>query len=397
MPLTGTNIVLGVSGSVACYRACDLARELMRQGATVRVCLTDSAQNFVTSALFEALTGQPCLQDTFEEPKRGRMAHIDWAREAHVLVLAPATANVLNKLSAGIADDMLTTIALAFEGPVVLAPAMNPTMFADETTQRSLKDLESKCAWIVQPGEGEVACGEQGQGKLASIAQIVSAVREAASIGKTLQGKHVLITSGPTQEPIDDVRFLSNRSSGKMGAALAKAALLMGAEVTVVSGPVNAQLPLKAKVTRVRTAREMLDAAQKVVGQADLVIGAAAVADFAIANPLKGKIRRSEGVPDLHLVPNPDIIADLAKTAKSGTQVVAFAAEPGTDTEEPRAKMERKCVSAIVVNDVSDPLIGFESDINELTLLTRHGQSQSPRASKLECALWLLQELTKLS
>lgn len=391
--MSGTNIVLGVSGSVACYRACDLARELMRQGASVRVCLTDSAQKFVSQALFEALTGEPCLQDAFEEPVRGRMAHIDWAREADLLLIAPATANVVNKLANGIGDDMLTTIALAFDGPVVMAPAMNPTMYADETTRASLRVLEARGAVLVEPSAGEVACGEQGQGKLASTMEIAASALAVVHSGKLLAGKKILLTSGPTQEPIDDVRFLSNRSSGKMGAALARAALLMGAEVTVVSGPSTAVMPLKAIVRSVKTGKEMLQAALAEIDSADLVIGAAAVADFTVVNRVTGKLRRSDGVPALELEPNPDVIAELAKRAKASARVVAFAAEPGDGLEEARAKMAKKGVSAIVVNDVSDPAIGFESDENELVLITAERTERSPRLSKLQCALWLLKEL----
>lgn len=388
------NVVLGVSGSVACYRACDLARELMRSGWTVRVCLTDSAQGFVKPALFEALTGQPCLVSAFDEPVAGRMAHIDWARSADLLLVAPATANTLNKLSAGVADDMLTTIALAYDGPIIAAPAMNPTMYGNSSTQATLTSLRAKGVFFVEPGEGEVACGEQGQGKLASIAEIHHMVQTVLRTSERLKGKSVLITSGPTEEPVDSVRFLTNRSSGKMGSALARAALLMGANVTVVSGPAEAPLPLKANIVRVRTAREMLDAATDALPAADIVIGAAAVADFAVANAVTGKIRRSDGVPDIKLVPNPDVIHELAKARKPGALVVAFAAEPDEGLETARKKLADKGVDAVVVNNVGDPAIGFGSDQNELTLLTRDETHRSPRTSKLECAIWLLEHVT---
>lgn len=387
------NLVLGVSGSVAAYRAADLARELMRAGFTVRVCLTDAAQKFVQPALFEALTGQPCLLDTFNEPAAGRMAHIDWARQADAVVVAPATANTLNKLAGGVGDDMLTTIALATTKPLIVAPAMNPQMYANEATQNSLRVLAERGAFIVEPAEGDVACGENGQGKLASIEAIKTAVLSVLSASRRLHGKRVLITSGPTQEPLDDVRFFSNRSSGKMGAALARAALLMGAEVTVVSGPVSVAYPLQAQVRRIKTALEMLDEALRVAPSADLIIGAAAVADYRPKEAFVGKMRRSSEAISINLVPNPDIVAELARVAPAA-RVVAFAAEPGPSLEEASEKMRRKGVAAIAVNDVSRPEIGFEADSNELSLVWADGRvASSGRLSKLQCALWLLEQV----
>jgi phosphopantothenoylcysteine decarboxylase/phosphopantothenate--cysteine ligase len=388
------NLVLGVCGSVAAYRAADLARELMRQGFTVRVCLTDAAEKFVTRSLFEALTGQPCLQDTFEEPAAGRMAHIDWARQADVILIAPATANTLAKLAHGIGDDMLTTIALATTSPMVVAPAMNPAMYTHEATQAALKALTARASTIVEPDEGDVACGEKGQGKLASIAKIVASVMEVSSISRKLAGKTVLITSGPTQEPIDHVRFLSNRSSGKMGAALARAALLMGAEkVIVVSGPVSIGYPLGVEVVRVRTAEEMLAASLLAANGADLIIGAAAVADYRPANPFVGKVRRSSEPLDLELVPNPDVIAALAAHAPQA-QVVGFAAEPSSDLSVAQDKISRKGLFAIAANDISRTEVGFEAEENSLTFITAHGvQGTSGQKSKLSCALWLLDQI----
>jgi phosphopantothenoylcysteine decarboxylase/phosphopantothenate--cysteine ligase len=387
------NLVLGVSGSVAAYRAADLARELMRAGHTVRVCLTDSAQKFVQPALFEALTGQPCLQDTFEEPIVGRMAHIDWARQADAIVIAPATASTLNRIAAGVGDDMLTTIALATIKPLILAPAMNPQMYAKEATQRSLATLTERGAFVIEPTEGDVACGENGQGKLASVAAIAAAVEEILRQTRSLAGKKVLITSGPTQEPIDAVRFLSNRSSGKMGAALARAALLLGADVTVISGPAKAPLPLSAKVVRVGTAEEMLAAAKLEAADANIIIGAAAVADYRPAHVAEGKVRRSSEKLMLELVPNPDIIAALAK-ARPDAKVVAFAAEPGMDLAEATAKGQRKGVFAIAHNDIDRRDVGFETDENDLTLIFQDGSiRRSGKRSKLQCALWLLGQL----
>lgn len=386
------NAVLGVSGSVAAYRAADLARELMRRGYEVRVCLTDSAANFVTPALFEALTGNPCLQGVFDEPIAGHMAHIDWARWASVLVVAPATANTLSRLAHGMADDILTTIAIASAAPWVLAPAMNPSMYAAEPTIEALRVLRSRAASIVEPTEGDVACGENGQGKLAGIEAIVHAVELVSTRRQLLAGKRVLITSGPTQEPIDDVRMLTNRSSGKMGAALARAALLLGAEVTVVSGPASAPLPRQAEVVRVQTALEMLDAVNAQAGRADVIVGAAAVADFHPLQRVQGKLRRSvKGEKlTLELAPNPDVIAAASKSAKPGAIVVGFAAETTGDPSVARQKLLGKGLAALAMNDVSRKDIGFESDENELHLLKADGTIvASGKMSKLECAIWL--------
>jgi phosphopantothenoylcysteine decarboxylase/phosphopantothenate--cysteine ligase len=377
---------------VAAYRAADLARDLMRAGHVVRVCLTRPGANFVTPGLFEALTGQPCLIDTFEEPTRGRMAHIDLARWAELILVAPATAHSLASIANGYAEDMLTTLILASEAPLVVAPAMNPTMYTDPATQAALETLRSRAAVVVEPQSGDVACGENGQGKLASNLEIVAAATSLLTLTKLWAGKKVLITSGPTEEPIDDVRTLTNRSSGKMGAALARAALLMGAEVTVVAGPQRAALPIQAEVIRVRTAAEMLAFALPLAPNVDLIIGAAAVADYRPAQTQRGK-RRSGEAWSLDLVPNPDVLQALSDAAPKALKC-AFAAEPGEGLEAARAKLERKGVHAVAVNNVADTAIGFDSDENELTLITRDGEPQkSARASKLNCAIWLLERL----
>lgn len=385
-------VVLGVTGSIAAYRAADLARDLMREGHEVRVCLTRAAAEFITPALFEALTGQPCLQDVFEEPDRGRMAHIDWARQADLILIAPTTADALNRLAAGVADDMLMTIALATTAPMAIAPAMNPAMYTHPTTQAALKTLSARGAWIIEPSTGDVACGENGQGKLAANSEIVAVARQILNRSQRLLGQRVLITSGPTQEPIDDVRFLSNRSSGKMGVALARAARWMGAEVTLVTGPVDIALPTDVDVVNVKTALEMLAAVQTHGVQASLIVGCAAVADYRPAHPVAGKLRRMEAPLNLELTPNPDIIA-AAATRFPHARVVAFAAEPTADPAMARAKMERKGVWAIAMNDVSRPGLGFGSDENELRLLTSEHEESSGVMSKLGCALWLLERV----
>ena len=389
------NILLGISGSISAYRAADLARELMRQGHVVRTCLTDSAQNFVSAVLFETLTGQPCLTDTFEEPTPGRMAHIDWARQADLILIAPATANTINKIAHGIGDDMLTTIALVTTRPMILAPAMNPQMYANDTVQTSLKSLIERGATVVEPTDGDVACGENGQGKLASISAIVEACQEVLFESQQLSGKRVLITSGPTQEPIDAVRYISNHSSGKMGSALARAALQMGATVTVIAGPQQEPLPIAATVKKVKTAQEMHDVAIKLAPDFDLIFGVAAVADYRIKTPTVGKIRRTDESLNLELVPNPDIIASIAKVAPMA-MVVGFAAEPSNNIKIAQEKIAQKGLFAIAANDISNASTSFGSDHNLLKLIFADGTIvDSGLRSKFQCALWLLDEVSK--
>lgn len=386
--------ILGVSGSVACYRAADLARELMRRGFEVRVCLTEAAREFVSPKLFEALTGNPCLDSVSDEPVAGRMAHIDWARQASVLVAAPATANLISRLAYGEAPDMFTAIALASTAPLVVAPAMNPTMYSSEPTAAAMAILRSRATAVVEPLEGDVACGEHGQGKLASIDAIAEAVTLIADRAKVLEGKRVLITSGPTQEPLDSVRYLSNRSSGKMGAALARAAQLLGAEVTVVSGPAAAALPHGVNVIRVRTALQMHESVLAEITNQDWIIGAAAVADYRPAKTVEGKLRRTEEMSTLEMVANPDIIAAAAKHAGPNAKVIGFAAEPTSDLEVARQKLQRKGLHALALNDITRADAGFESETNELTLLLPEGTPESSGLmGKLGCALWLLETL----
>ncbi len=389
------HLVLGVSGSVAAYRAADLAREAMRRGWIVRTLLTDAAAQFVSPALFEALTGQPCLSGVFEEPERGRMAHIDWGRWADAVMIAPATANTINRLGFGLGEDMLTTLALVTRAPLILAPAMNPSMYAHPTTQEALARLTTRGARIVEPSEGDVACGETGPGKLAPIETLLDALEAATVHSRTLEGKTLLLTSGPTREPIDAVRFLSNRSSGKMGAALAQAALQRGANVRVVSGPGSAVFPPEVPVTRAQTALEMLEAAREQARGADWLIGAAAVADYRPANPFPGKMRRESERLDLELVANPDIIATLRKEFPSA-RVVGFAAEPDGSLQTAVDKLARKGLDALAVNDVGAPGLGFDSDRNALTLLLPGREPEkSGERTKLACAGWLLDQLTE--
>jgi len=387
--------ILGVTGSIAAYRAADVARELMRAGLEVRACLSHAALQFVTPALFEGLTGHPCLTHAFDEPERGRMAHIDWAREANVLIVCPATANAIAHLAEGKGLDMFTTIALATDAPLVVCPAMNPHMYAHPATQASLETLRERGASIIEPQEGDVACGEHGEGKLAATERIVSETLLAATKSELYRGLTIVVTAGPTYEPIDPVRFLANRSSGKMGYSIAEAARRMGAEVRLITGPTHLRAHPRVSVERVATTEQMLAATLEATAGADLLVGAAAVADFRAATPSKEKIRR-EGNMTLSLVPNPDILATVASQRPELT-VIGFAAEAGYDEAAARRKMDAKGLAAIFLNDVSRPDIGFDSEENEGVLLLRGGESvRFDKAPKARIAWTLLEEVRRL-
>ncbi|MBL1150365.1 MAG: bifunctional phosphopantothenoylcysteine decarboxylase/phosphopantothenate--cysteine ligase CoaBC [Armatimonadetes bacterium] len=388
-------VVMGVTGSVAAYRAADVARDLMRAGFEVRVCLSRGAAEFVTATLFEALTGNPALTDAFDEPKPGRMAHIDWARDADVLLVCPASANALARLAAGRSEDMFSTIAVASTAPLVVAPAMNPEMFSHEATQQNLKALRDRGAIVVEPTEGDVACGEHGQGKLAPTQVIVEATLQAAMRSDLYRGTRVVVTAGPTAEPLDPVRILTNRSSGKMGYAIARAAIQMGAEVVLITGPTCLTPPPRADTRRVETASEMLTSALNACQSADLFVAAAAVADFTPKEPRSDKIRR-DGDLTVELAPTQDIVATVAEKFPE-LVVCGFAAEVSEVEAAARAKLEKKGLSAIAANDVSRSDIGFDSDDNEVTVLFRDGSKiEIPRSSKLVVAMRLLEALRPL-
>ncbi len=387
-------VILGVTGSVAAYRAADLARELMREGCDVRVCLTRSAEEFVTPALFEALTGNPCLTNVFDEPVKGRMAHIDWARDASLILVCPATANAIATIAHGNAEDMLTSIISASERQVVIAPAMNPQMYASSANQENMSILRKRGAHIVEPAEGDVACGESGQGKLAAISEIVAAAKATLYKSNLLKGKNVVITAGPTYEDLDPVRFIGNRSSGKMGFALAQAALQMGAKVTLVAGPTQLVAPPGAEVRNVRTAKEMLEATLDACAQADLLIGAAAVADYRPAQCSKEKIKGKEPM-ELRLEPNPDILAEV-HTCFPKLPVVGFAAETSPSIQNATAKLASKGLKAIALNEVGREDIGFDSDANAVVLLFGSGEKlEIEKDSKFNVAVRILEALAK--
>jgi phosphopantothenoylcysteine decarboxylase/phosphopantothenate--cysteine ligase len=395
-------IVLGVSGGIAAYKAAEIARQLIRNGHEVQAVLTSAAQQFITPLTFASLTGRKVITDLFadsspEATLSSAVEHIGVAQEHDLLLVAPATAHVLAEFAHGLAGDFLSTLYLAFRGPVVLAPAMNNNMWEHEATQANLATLRRRGHVIVEPGEGFLACGTYGPGRLAENDRVVDAVERALQPEvRDLEGETVLITAGPTQEPLDPVRFLSNRSSGKMGYALAQAALDRGAKVTLVTGPVSLNPPAGAEVIRVRTAAEMRDAVFANLEPATIVIKCAAVADFRPSTESAQKIKKTSARVSLELDPTPDILAELGR--KRGDRIlIGFAAETDHLREEARRKLESKNCDMVVANLVGQAETGFEADSNEVLLALRTGEFIAvPRASKREVADQILSQIPRL-
>src|SRR5688500_11515234 len=379
-------IVLGISGGIAAYKAPELVRRLRDAGGEVRVILTPNAARFVSPLALAAVSDHGVIMDQWGDSDRGGVDHIDLARWAELLLIAPATANVLAKLAVGIADDALTTYALAHRGDILVAPAMNTFMLAHPTVRENIETLRARGVGIIEPVDGLLACGDEGAGKMPDVPVLVDHVR-AYFASRDLEGKTVLVTAGPTIEAIDPVRYISNRSSGKMGYAIAAAARRRGAQVTLVSGPTSLPMPAGVEMTRVRTATEMHAAVMAAVPQHQIVIKAAAVADFAPTEVADHKIKK--GPADeltITLKKNPDILADVARMTPRPF-IVAFAAETDMVEQNAREKLRRKGADLIVANDVADASIGFDSDHNEVLVIGSDGSdTRIPRAAKLVVA-----------
>jgi phosphopantothenoylcysteine decarboxylase/phosphopantothenate--cysteine ligase len=396
------NVALGVGGGIAAYKSAELARALMERGFSVQVVMTAAAEEFVRPLTFAALTGRKVITGLFssassEDTLSSAIEHIRVAQENQILVVAPATADVLAKFAHGIASDFLTTMYLAFTGRVVLAPAMNTNMWNHPATRENLRILRERGHVIIEPDEGVLACGMMGPGRLAEperIATIVAASTEEPR--RDLEGDTLLITAGPTQEPLDAVRYITNRSSGKMGYALAEEAMARGARVVLVSGPVNLAPPYGAETIRVRTAGEMRKAVLDHMQPATMIIKAAAVADYHRSNPPRQKEKKTAARLSLELDPTPDILAELGKK-KGDRLLVGFAAETDHLIEEARRKLESKNCDMIVGNLVSQEGIGFDSDENEVVLVLRTGEAiPVHRASKRAIAGRIFDEMIKL-
>ncbi|HMF89023.1 MAG TPA: bifunctional phosphopantothenoylcysteine decarboxylase/phosphopantothenate--cysteine ligase CoaBC [Candidatus Angelobacter sp.] len=392
-------VALGVTGGIAAYKAAELVRLLQDRGVRVQVVMTRAAQEFVRPLTFAALSGEKVITELFgagaEEPNiDSAVEHIAVAQAIDALVVAPATADVIAKFAHGEANDFLTTLFLATTAPVVVAPAMNVNMWENAATQANLETLRARGVRVVEPDSGYLACGMVGPGRLAANETILAAVLEALGANQDLAGETVLVTAGPTREPIDPVRYIGNRSSGKMGYAVAEAALRRGAKVILISGPTALKPPSAAEFLPVKTAREMHDAVMAALERSTIVIKTAAVADFSVRHAEKQKIKR-KGPITLDLEPTPDILAEIG--AKKGSRiVVGFAAETNDALANARKKLESKSLDAIVLNDVSRPGIGFDSERNAVTILTRSGPQDVPEMSKWEVAHRVLDAVVKI-
>jgi phosphopantothenoylcysteine decarboxylase/phosphopantothenate--cysteine ligase len=395
-------IALGVSGGIAAYKAAELVRLLQQEGLDVQVIMMRGAREFVTPLTFAALTGQRVITDVFDSSENSpanvesAIEHIAVAQRIDMLLVAPATANVLAKFAAGAADDFLTTLYLATHAPVIVAPAMNVNMWQHPATQQNLRILQERGVHVVQPDEGYLACGSVGPGRLAGQEEILRAVRDVLKLRRDLAGVKILITAGPTCEVIDPVRYLTNRSSGKMGYALAEAAQKRGARVVVISGPTQAAPPQNVEWEPVRTAEEMERAVRERAADAAVVIMAAAVSDYRAAAPSARKIKRGLSRMTLELEPTPDILAGLAP--EKGTRVlVGFAAETQDLAAHAREKLRAKGVDMIVANDVTQKGAGFDVDTNVATLFLRNGgEIPLPCMTKLELADRILDQVVDL-
>jgi phosphopantothenoylcysteine decarboxylase/phosphopantothenate--cysteine ligase len=388
--LAGKEIVLGITGGIAAYKACEIIRELKGEGANVTTILTASGSQFITPLTLQTLSKNPVVMDLWNLISESEIGHISLAQRAHLLLIAPATGNILGKIRGGIADDMLSTVVMATAAPVVLAPAMNTQMYASAAVRENVAVLRSRGFLFVEPDEGELACGTVGPGRLAAVGKIVEMVRIVLA-EKILKGKKVVVSAGPTAESIDPVRFLSNRASGKMGFALARAARRFGADVTLVSGPTALADPYFMKTVHVRTAEEMQTAVDRESADADAVVMCAAVADFRAARISPTKIKKDGGGWNLELSPTVDILDRLGRD-KGRRVLVGFAAETGDIEQNAIGKMRKKNLDAIVANDVSRADIGFESDDNEVRIFFSDGEVRElPLATKegIAVGVWL--------
>jgi phosphopantothenoylcysteine decarboxylase/phosphopantothenate--cysteine ligase len=398
--LQGRRVIVGVGGGIAAYKACELVRELGRAGAEVRVAMTEAARQFVTPLTFQALSGHPVLTDYFDPNQEGNFGHLDLARWADLYVVAPATADLMARIRAGMAGDAVTTSLLAFRGPVLLAPAMNVAMWENRQTQENVAALMADPRFTrVGPDAGLLACGDVGAGRLVEVKEIVAAA--AARLGSgPLAGRKVLLTAGPTREFLDPVRFISNPSTGKMGLALAEAARALGAKVTVVLGPVGSVDRTGLEVVDVVSAEDMAREVLARVESVDWFIASAAVSDWRPETRAPQKVKKGESPEMLRLVRTPDVLAEASRKVAGAQRrplLVGFAAETERVLEHAREKLERKGLDAIVANDVTVPGAGFGTDTNRVTVLSRAGAQKELAGTKREVAQGILELLLSLS
>ena len=395
--LDGKTVVLGVTGGIAAYKSCEVVSRLRKAGAKVHVIMTKNACQFVAPLTFETLSNNPCVTDTFDRPERWEVEHVALAKQADLFLIAPATANIMAKMACGIADDMLSTTVLATRAPVLLAPAMNTGMWDNVATQENVKVLLSRGVMTVGPEGGLLACGDVGAGRMSEPVQIVEKCAELLRREQDLAGLRVLVTAGPTRETVDPVRFITNRSSGKMGYAIAEAARQRGAEVTLVTGPVNLAAPAGIQTVPVQSTEDLLEAMLRLCPDQDIVIQAAAPADYKpeAAAPQKLK-KQGDGRLTLHMVPTPDVARAVGQQKKPGQTLVGFAAETEKLTDHAQAKLESKNLDMIVANDVTKPGAGFDVDTNIAELITREDRRELPIMTKRALADAILTRVMEL-
>ena len=394
--MNGKNVVLGITGGIAAYRAAQIAREMTKRGAHVYCILTRNATNFITQQTMETLTGNPAVVDMFARPDKWEVEHIALAKRADVFLVAPASANFIGKVASGVADDMLTTTVMATRAPLLIAPAMNSNMYENPVTQRNMQTLKTLLrAQFIEPKVGLLACNDVGKGHIADDETILEAVERALTPGD-LTGKKVLVTAGPTREALDPVRFLTNRSSGRMGYALAEAAARRGAEVTLVSGPVALECPTGVRREFVESTQDLYCAMERLCREQDVIIQAAAPADYRPAHIAGQKIKKADGeAMELKLVENPDVAAMVGSKKRPGQVLVAFAAETQNLSENAAKKLDKKNVDFIVGNDVTRPGAGFDVDTNIITIFDRSGVTELPMMKKTEVADKILDHVLK--
>lgn len=391
--LNGKTIILGVAGGIAAYKAADLASKLTQAGAKVRVIMTKSAQELVSPLTFEALTSNPVVTDMFQTNSEHRINHISLAEKADIILIGPATANVIAKIAGGLADDMLTATTLATKAPVVIAPAMHSNMWENPITQENLTRLKKRGFYIIEPAVGRLASGGYGPGRFPETEAIIGHIQKVLGKNGDLAGKCIVVTSGGTQEPIDPVRVISNRSSGKMGYAIAEAARDRGAEVTLITAPTTVAKPVGIQTISIETAGQLKEAVEKAVKKTDALIMAAAVADFQVAKVAKNKIKKEKGSFTLKLVNTPDILSSV----EGNFLKIGFAAESQNLLANARKKVETKNLDLIVANDITEKDSGFGTDTNRVTLIGKEGSPENlPLLSKREVADRILDRVVRL-
>lgn len=395
--LKGKTVLLGVTGSIAAYKIASLASALKKLHADVHVLMTQNATNFINPITFESLTGNKCLVDTFDRNFQFQVEHVSIAKKADVVMIAPASANVIGKLAHGIADDMLTTTVMACKCKKYISPAMNTNMFENPIVQDNLKILEHYGYEVIQPASGYLACGDTGAGKMPEPETLLAYIEKEIAREKDLQGKKILVTAGPTQEAIDPVRYITNHSSGKMGYAIAKAAMLRGAEVTLVSGRTAIEAPLFVNVVPIVTAKDMFEAVTEISNEQDIIIKAAAVADYRPAVVSSEKVKKKEGQMSIELERTDDILKYLGENKREGQFLCGFSMETQNMISNSRAKLEKKNLDMVAANNVKEAGAGFQGDTNVLTLITQKEETSLPLMSKEDAANKLLDKILELT